>query len=351
MRRVLHVSSLPATLDLFVRPFEGVAAAAGYRFSYLSGTPGSVEGAGVPLQRGWRSIASWRSRDQLLSAISAQRPDIVQVHTPATALALRPVLSQVRAALLYTARGGFDEGRGVALRAAWAVGDPAAWKCWDGVAVVNSDQVADLAGKSKCVVKISGGGLPFPVVQRLAAAPMDGVVRLLWVGRLDRDKRPDHFVEVVRMLRHRGVEVSATLVGGALPGDRPPRNLGRRLRATPDIQHTGWQADLLPYYRGADLVVLTTRREGFGRVPLEAAAVGTPTAAYSTRGTRESVALVNGVIVQRNDPHTLCSFISDWATWAPERQMTWRRKVHSNASAVQTTNVWGEWNACYEQLL
>lgn len=351
MRRVLHVSSLPATLDLFVRPFEAAAAAAGYEFSYLTGAPGPVERVSVPLQRGWRSIASWRSQAELLSAVSERRPDIVQVHTPATALALRPILSQLRARLLYTARGGFDEGRSVALRAAWAIGNPAAWKCWDGVAVVNSDQVADLAGTSKRVVKISGGGLPLPAVQRRAEPPSDGVVRLLWVGRLDRDKRPDHFLEVVRMLRHQGLPVTGTLVGGVLPGDRPPRNLVQRLGAHPFIEHAGWQQDVLPYYRGADLVVLTTRREGFGRVPLEAAAVGTPTVAYSTRGTRESVALVHGAVLERNDPGALCSFISDWAKSAPERRAAWRREVHGSASAAQTTDVWGEWNACYEQLL
>ena len=92
----------------------------------------------------------------------------------------------------------------------------------------------------------------------------DGDAPLVWAGRVDDDKRPEFFVEVVEALGTRGRVV----------GEGP---LVDRLRTSSpaSVEWTGWR-DPAQLWSDASLYLGTSRREAFGRCAVEAAQAGLP---------------------------------------------------------------------------
>ncbi len=63
------------------------------------------------------------------------------------------------------------------------------------------------------------------------------------------------------------------------------------------------QADLVDWYRAADVTVVPSYNESFGLVAIESQAVGTPVVAASVGGLRTAVADgVSGVLIDGHDP-------------------------------------------------
>ncbi len=87
---------------------------------------------------------------------------------------------------------------------------------------------------------------------------------LVWAGRVDADKRPEFFVELVQALG----------VAGRVVGDGP---LVDRLRAASDgaVEWSGWRPPS-QLWTDASLYLGTSRREAFGRCAVEAAQAGLP---------------------------------------------------------------------------
>ncbi|MEV5954321.1 glycosyltransferase [Streptomyces sp. NPDC051987] len=111
-----------------------------------------------------------------------------------------------------------------------------------------------------------------------AAAPL-----VVCVGRLCRQKGQDVLLrawpEVLRRVP------GARLV---LVGDGPEETALRRL-APASVEFAGAVADVRPWYRVADLVVLPSRWEGMALAPLEALACGRPVLVTDVDGARESL--------------------------------------------------------------
>ena len=110
-------------------------------------------------------------------------------------------------------------------------------------------------------------------------------VTLLAVGSLVPIKRLDRFIRAVAALRGRTeVKVQARIVGdGPLRGKL--ERLGRELGLTSkELQFCGSATDINSSYRGADILVLTSDREGTPNVILEAMASGLPVIATRVGG-------------------------------------------------------------------
>lgn len=72
------------------------------------------------------------------------------------------------------------------------------------------------------------------------------------------------------------------------------------------VQFSGWADDIVPPLRVADVFVLATKSEGFGRVNVTAAAVGLPVIASDVAGCRASVSAgSNGILVPPSDAKAL----------------------------------------------
>jgi glycosyltransferase involved in cell wall biosynthesis len=108
-----------------------------------------------------------------------------------------------------------------------------------------------------------------------AVATADPVV--LFVGRLVDGKNPGHAVDAVARLRDRGTPVTLVVAGegprrGALERRAADRGVADAVRFLGDVPYESMPA----VYRGADLLVLPSRAEGFPRSVLEAFASAVP---------------------------------------------------------------------------
>lgn len=98
---------------------------------------------------------------------------------------------------------------------------------------------------------------------------------ILMVGRLTREKRIGSALGIISELVQEFPNILLVVVG-----DGPEfQNLKRKtfsLKLADHVRFEGWQRDLVPYYQGADALLVTSRYEGYGRMLVEAAAAGLP---------------------------------------------------------------------------
>lgn len=98
---------------------------------------------------------------------------------------------------------------------------------------------------------------------------------VLMVGRLTGEKNIglaiDIFAEVVKRFPR-----SLLVIVGAGPEQKNLEFKIHNLKLSQAVRLEGWQADLVPYWKGADVLLVTSRYEGYGRMMIEAAASGLP---------------------------------------------------------------------------
>jgi glycosyltransferase involved in cell wall biosynthesis len=130
--------------------------------------------------------------------------------------------------------------------------------------------------------------------------------RLLFVGRLVEQKRPDRFLRLVaRLRRETGEPVEARLVG-----DGPQRPALESMLAALDVpagcaMFLGEVDDLRPLYEWADLLVLTSDHEGTPNVVLEAMASGLAVLATAVGGVPDLICHGGGLLVRADDEAAL----------------------------------------------
>ncbi len=132
--------------------------------------------------------------------------------------------------------------------------------------------------------------------------PHGGPLRILWSGTPARYKGFREFVEMLKLLRSRGIEVEATLL--APPSIKALDSFGCRvLQGLTD-------AEVVHEFRATDLVVSTVVPEGFGYPPLEAMAVGRPAVLVDSGGSREYHAHEeNALVLPTRDPSALADAV------------------------------------------
>lgn len=133
-------------------------------------------------------------------------------------------------------------------------------------------------------------------VPAIAPAPWDDArVKVLFVGRFDRQKGVDILLEAVEEL---GSSVAVRLIGDYAV-DQPETSKDY----PPHVEHLGWRkrADVTAQMKAADVLVVPSRWEGFGLVAIEAMRVGTPVLATRVGGLVEIVE-THGILVPPENP-------------------------------------------------
>lgn len=341
----MHIASTSLTLNLFVANLAQEFKRHGLEFSYIfdSEDPGDFFNGprlSFRLERGLKFVRSWFLNRRGVRELSNARPDVVHIHTPAAALAMLPFLPSLRdegIRLVYTARGGFDEGVSAALRLAWFLIDPLRWSYWDAVATVNShlNRRALRYWPQRPTVHLSHGGATPNISaadditegQFILPQKRENEIWLAWCGRFSREKGLKDYLELVGALRN---SHDLRVVGFVLGGP-PAKNDAAQGSAFTGIHYLGWTSFPHKVFRECDLLISTSSREGYGLAILEAGLEGTPAIAYLTNGTRESVSDAGGTLVMRGRIDEMGRLIAQWATQTSSARQSIRRTVEEKS--------------------
>jgi len=118
------------------------------------------------------------------------------------------------------------------------------------------------------------------------AYPKNDSVRILYLGRIMKEKGVDELFAAVDTLRGEGYRFALDLVG--FFEDEYKAQVDRLVKEGVAVFH-GFREDPRPYYAQADCVVLPSYHEGMSNVLLEAAAMGRPLITTDIGGCREAV--------------------------------------------------------------
>ncbi|WP_370549000.1 glycosyltransferase [Edwardsiella tarda] len=130
--------------------------------------------------------------------------------------------------------------------------------------------------------------------------------RLLYVGRLIKDKGVIDAIEVLRYLLSKGIDVSLSLVGEVYNGN--PSSLSKediclyKNEFGDFIEFAGYTHDIKRFYIESDILLIPSIREGFPVCVMEASAMGIPSVGYDVPGVRDAITNgINGIVVPFRD--------------------------------------------------
>ncbi len=173
-----------------------------------------------------------------------------------------------------------------------------------------------------------------------------------FVGRLTRDKGIAELVAAYRRLRQRRPALRLLLVGCFEAGDPVPPEVRQAIESDPGILVTGFVNDPAPYYQLMDVVTLSTYREGYPIVALEAAAARRPF--VTTRATGASDAVVEGetgLLVRARDAAALAAAVAGLLD-NPRRAAALADRAQRRIFAeFSQRRVWAAWERIYRDLL
>jgi glycosyltransferase involved in cell wall biosynthesis len=128
---------------------------------------------------------------------------------------------------------------------------------------------------------------------------------LLMVSRLSHEKGHLDFLQALAVLKRRGVDFHALIVGEG-PERGPIERLRERLELTAMVTLVGQQNDVRPFYAVATLYVMPSHSEGSPNALLEAMAAGIPIVAAAVGGIPEIVTSgETGLLVPPMNPEAL----------------------------------------------
>ena len=345
---VVHVTTTDISLELLLGPqleafldagFEVVGASAPGPYVEALAQRGVHHAALKHATRSFAPLEDGRALFELVGVLRGLRPAIVHTHNPKPGLygRLAARLAAVPA-VVNTVHGLYALPEDSALKRAVVYGsERLAAACSQAELVQNPEDVAVLRrlGVPADKLFLLGNGIDLRrfdpdkiAVDDAAAAraslgataPTDVVVGA--VGRLVRDKGYAEIFEAASRLRHRNPALRFAVIGPDEPGkSRSLGNAEKAAAADAGVRFLGRRDDVERLYRGMDVYVLASHREGFPRSAMEAAAMRLPVVATDIRGCRQVVEPgLNGLLVPPRDPAALADAIGLLAG-DPERRV------------------------------
>jgi glycosyltransferase involved in cell wall biosynthesis len=174
------------------------------------------------------------------------------------------------------------------------------------------------------------------------ARESDRPIDVLFVGRVSREKGIECLLDACRALVMRGLECRLTLIGTRADDWSADEWNARTRSLSGHLTELGLVDDPRAWMRRAKILVLPSRREGFGRVLLEAMAEGCAVVASRVGGVPEIVKEgVDGLLVAPDDARGLSEALSrlledDAFRESMSRQA--RRSVESRFAISRTQN-------------
>jgi glycosyltransferase involved in cell wall biosynthesis len=160
-------------------------------------------------------------------------------------------------------------------------------------------------------VKVIHYGIDLTPLTQLEPKPSRQPLQLICVSRLAPNKRIDHAIEALRVLRQRGTEAHLVIVGtGETEGQL--KQLAGQTGLTGHVTFTGQlpEAEKDALLRRAHLLIHTSLREGWGLNVLEANALGTPAVVYPVEGLVDAtIHDQTGIVAREQTPESVAEGI------------------------------------------
>lgn len=133
-------------------------------------------------------------------------------------------------------------------------------------------------------------GVEVPPQPARAEDPARTTLRLIQVGNVASGKRPEDAVRALALLVAKGLDVRLTLLGAEVPEQGAfLRALAQRLNVARHVEFIGFSKDPFCHMAAADVAVMCSRGEAFGRVTVEAMKLGKPVVGADSAGTSELI--------------------------------------------------------------
>ena len=146
----------------------------------------------------------------------------------------------------------------------------------------------------------------------------DGTTRLLFIGRIMKDKGIYELIQAVNLLNAKGYRIVLDVVGRF---DEKKDGLLIEAQKMNDIVFHGYQPDVNPFIKKAHCVVLPSYHEGMSNVLLEAASSGRPVIATDVPGCRETFDEgITGFGCKAKDVESLASAIEHFISLSYEEK-------------------------------
>lgn len=255
-----------------------------------------------PMLRRFRHVpdlwAFWRKARAGLEELHTHRPiSLVWCHShPLAAWGAAPLKGRCGFPTAMTVHGDiFSRPRGtydLALTALYRNATSAAYRQTNLIQVLN-ESAADAAvmhGARRDALRVIPNGIALKRFALPKPPREDGVLRLLFSGRLAVEKNPAFLIRILRRVKDAGVDAELTVVGDGAQG-ADLKELARATGLADSVRFAGRRAmDEMPAcYSRADVVCIPSLSEPFSLVAIEALASGTPLLANAVEGLRERV--------------------------------------------------------------
>jgi glycosyltransferase involved in cell wall biosynthesis len=184
----------------------------------------------------------------------------------------------------------------------------------------------DLAGR--CVVIYNG--VPGPANADRPRSDLDGIVRLLYIGRLSERKGIDVLIRALAIVRSSGIEARLDIVGDVFVGyewfETRLEEMVHELGLDGAVLFHGFQESVWPFFRESDIAVVpSTVDEPFGNTAVEAILAGRPVVVSETSGLREAArGYRSAKFVPPSDPAAIAQAVRELvAGWSVVREDVW----------------------------
>ena len=189
-------------------------------------------------------------------------------------------------------------------------------------------------------VQVFPNGTDATPLAELEPKNLDSPLRLVAVSRLAPNKRVDHAIRAVNILRQRGADARLTVVGtGEVENDL--KQLAGELGLTAHVEFTGRldEQEKNERLRRAHFLAHTSVREGWGLNVIEANAMGTPAVVYPVGGLVDSTLHdETGLVTPDETPESLADAIWEMIR-TPEKYAALRVNAWNRAKTLQWNRV------------
>ena len=147
--------------------------------------------------------------------------------------------------------------------------------------------VMERIARREQIVPVAGSGVDLERFQPLPYPSEESGTKLLFIGRLMRDKGIAELIECAKIVRARRRDVAFQIVGAAERGCSEDV-MTREAADAGVVEYLGYQTDVRPFLEKASVLILPSYHEGMSNVLLEAAASARPVLASNVPGCAET---------------------------------------------------------------